>query len=275
MGRVVGLHIRLPDTIDQVAQKIEQLHLSAVQFFLIRERDGKLAQPTDQQIETFKQRCSAAGVEHFYLHASYYSNLCDCTRTRSLFLHHEIQLAKKFGITHVVLHAGTARRCRSRRAGIDKLTWWLNRLIAQEPTCTFILENVAYGGMVVGGDLDDFVAVLEHLEQPDRLRFCIDTAHAYSFGYDIVTGEGREQFVNLLAQTIGIERIALIHLNDTYEQRGSCLDRHALVGSGTIGEEALKQFAQHSFLKDKPLILEPPLLAQQEQLNALHTVSSW
>src|SRR5437667_347320 len=79
---------------------------------------------------------------------------------------------------------------------------------------TIVLENTCHGKLAVGSDILDFKVLLEKINKPERIGFCIDTAHAYSFGYDIADDQMQDDFIRLLESTIGIERIKLIHLND-------------------------------------------------------------
>ena len=105
--------------------------------------------------------------------------------------------------------------------------------------------------------------------------FKYDTAHAYSYGYDVAQSESQQAFINFLDATIGIERIKLIHLNDTVEQLGSFIDRHGIMGQGNIGEHALKNFAMHPALCTIPLLMELPELSIEQELLILEKVRSW
>src|SRR5205814_3541741 len=129
----------------------------------------------------------------------------------------------------------------------------------------FLLENTCHGNLAVGSDITDFKQVLEKIDKPERIGFCIDTAHAYSFGYKITDQQSQLDFIRLLDATLGLERIKLIHLNDSAESFSSRIDRHAVFGKGKIGFETLVQFAQQPLLQHIPIILEMPELALEEE----------
>src|SRR5207244_2099203 len=112
-------------------------------------------------------------------------------------------------------------------------------------------------------------------DDPDKIVFCIDTAHAYSYGYNLVDLESQKQFIHLIEECIGFKRVVLIHLNDTQEKLGSYIDKHALLGEGKIGLEPLKHFILHPHIINIPLILELPIVSEEEELTLLHKVAQW
>ena len=196
-------------------------------------------------------------------------------KSRIAILERELELAKKLELTHIVIHPGSTKRIEDRPEGIDSLACALNHLFKKDRNIRVLLENAAHGKRCIGGDLFDFKMLLEKLDKPERLSFCIDTSHAHSFGYNITSEREQELFIQLLDKTIGIDKIALIHLNDTQERCGANIDRHHSVGNGVIGEAALKNFMMHPRLQHIPVIMEPPLLTEDEQLNIVHKVAGW
>jgi len=147
-------------------------------------------------------------------------------------LRRELTLAKSLEFTHLVLHPGSAKGAREKSEGIDALARMLNRLLFYERDIKVILENTAHGNMSVGSDLQDFQQLLQKLDQPERISFCIDTSHAHAFGYDIMDKSAQASFVDLLDELVGLERIVLIHLNDTKEKRGLVLIVMISLGRG-------------------------------------------
>jgi deoxyribonuclease-4 len=123
--------------------------------------------------------------------------------------------------------------------------------------------------------LHDFYALKQKLDALDRIRFCIDTAHAHAYGYDIATPENQKKFIQLIDDTVGIDMVELIHLNDATYPLASRIDKHAVPGKGTIGINALHSFAMHPKLTHIPLILELPHLSQEEDEAILRIVREW
>jgi deoxyribonuclease-4 len=190
-------------------------------------------------------------------------------------LQRELELAKRLEFTHMILHSGSTKGVKFREEGITIIANVLNRVLKRENDITIVLENTAHGGMAVGSDLHDFSRLLAKLDQPDKVKFCIDTAHAYAYGYDLATQKGQADFINVLEKTIGVSRIALIHLNDTGEKLGSRIDRHSILGEGLLGDDALKSFIFHPKLQDIPVLMELPVVSEEIELEMLRKVRSW
>jgi len=242
--------------------------------FFVPQETGKLISASDQEIDTFVKKYRPR-YGKLYCHASYWVNLSSLKSNGFLQLRREIAFARRLEFTHIIIHAGTAKGGVEKSEGIDSLAYALNMLFKYEKGIEILVENGCHRKLAIGSDILDFKVLLEKIDRPERLNFCIDTAHAYSFGYDIAMQKGQEDFIALLQSAIGIDRIKLIHLNDTQEQLGSYLDRHAVIGKGTIGEKALKTFALHPQLKHIPLLLELPEIGIQEELEILNKVRGW
>jgi len=274
MLRETGLHLRLMTTLTDVVQKALRLELSFFQLFLVLQGTGTLVQPDDTDVQSFL----TLRREHFkdmYVHGSYWINLAGVRFTKHHSLDRELALAKKLEFTHMVLHPGSAKGAKTKLEGIDAMAIALNKALRKEHTIKIVIENGAYGALSVGGDLQDFHILLQKLEYPEKVLFCIDTAHAHSFGYDLVDPASQDAFVKSLDDLIGIDRIALLHLNDTNEKRGSQNDRHEVVGQGALGDDVLKRFALHPRLIHIPLLMELPVLPDDQERAILEKVRSW
>ena len=270
----VGLHLHIDDTLVSVAQKAIRLDLKFFQCFLALRSEGKLIPFTQEDIEQF----IVLRKKHFtnlYLHSSYWVNLSDPRRTHHPLLEEEFELAKKLQFTHVVFHAGSAKGARKKEDAISALARVLNKLLSEDHGLKILLENTAHGGNAIGSDLKDFRALLKQIKKPEKLKFCIDAAHAYLFGYDIVSVEGRERFAKLVDDICGWQNVELIHLNDTQEKLGSRIDQHWPSGEGSIGDDALKQFVLQPQVVDIPVLLEVPMLSEEKQRQLLKKVSGW
>ncbi len=213
--------------------------------------------------------------ENIYIHGSYWVNLSSYQQGGHHIFRREIELVKRLGCTHFILHPGAALDKQNRQEGIDVLANILNKVTKAEPSITFILENTAHGGRSIGSDLQDFYHLKQKLNHPERIAFCIDTAHAHAYGYTITDQTQRDKFIETIDQTIGIDTIELIHLNDATHPCGSQIDKHAPLGSGYIGEQALKSFALDPRFSSIPLILELPILPKAQEGDMLQKVKLW
>jgi len=274
MKNRVGVHIRMRARLNELLERAEALNLSFFQCFFVPQETGKLIYFSYDDVRKFL-KIRRLKFDNLYCHASYWVNLSSLGNNGYLQLQREIAFAKRLEFTHLVLHAGTARGAVHKNEGIDALAKGLNNLFKQEQDIIILLENTCHSNLAVGSDIVDFQQLLTKIDNPDRLAFCIDTAHAYSYGYDIASVEGQTSFIKKLDETIGIERIQLIHLNDTVEKLGSFIDRHAILGQGTIGEDALRNFVMHPLLQHIPLIIESPELSLEKERAVLEMVSMW
>lgn len=274
MKQRVGAHIRMRSRLQELIERAEALNLPFFQCFFVPQETGKLIEIVSDDVRQFL-KFRRARCNDLYCHASYWVNLSSLRNNGYAQLQREVYYAKRLEFTHLVLHAGSARGALDKNEGIDALALALNDLFRQERDIIILLENTCHSNLAIGSDIFDFQQLLEKLDWPERIGFCIDTAHAYSYGYDIAHGQGQANFIDVLEKAIGIERIKLIHLNDTMEKLGSFIDRHGVIGQGTIGEDALKRFAKHSLLQDIPLLIESPELSLQQELLVLEKVREW
>lgn len=272
--REIGLHIRITGTLTDLITKALRLQIPFFQCFFVQQTSGLLLQPDPADVQEFL-RLRRAHFKNLYLHGSYWINLASVTTYNHRALYRELELAQKLEFTHMVVHPGSAKGADDRLQGIDALARTLNVAVRKKYGIKMILENTAHGNMAVGSDITDFKLLLEKLDNPDDIVFCIDTAHAYSYGYDIVDAAGRDAFIRLLDETVGLSRIHMIHLNDTYEALGSKLDRHQIIGQGRLGDDALKAFIHDDRLRTLPIIMELPPLEEAQEQEILDRVRGW
>lgn len=271
--RFIGLHIRLHQSILEAMEYARKLGVPIFQCFVIdqiKKRPIKIDAQTAQLLHKQKQ-----DFDLLFVHGSYFINLAHLKHNGYKSLKRELTLAKQIGAPYFILHPGSTNHTVTHEKGIAQLATVINKLIKEESDITFILENTAHGGNSIGSDLRDFKLLKELLDQPERLGFCIDTAHAHAYGYDICSPETQEQFIDLIHETVGLQNVILIHLNDSYHHRGTRIDKHHSPGMGTIGTSALKSFALNPRLLSIPLILELPVLPYEQEAAMIQQVRDW
>jgi len=121
-----------------------------------------------------------------------------------------------------------------------------------------LLETTAGAGTSIGDSFEQFGAVFDMAGRPERLGFCLDTCHIFAAGYDIRPAEGVDSALGELDHYIGLDRLKVIHMNDSAGDCGSHLDRHEHIGMGKIGLEAFRYIVNHEVLKNLPAIIELP-----------------
>lgn len=272
IAKRVGLHIRVGHSIVAVIEKALLLRLPYFQSFLVVQETSRMVRVSFAE----KKRFLELRREHFgdlFCHGSYWINLAGLEYNGYRAFERECLLAKRLEFTHFIVHAGTAKGATNKMQGIDALAISLNKLLKTESDITIVLENTCHGNLAIGSDILDFKHVLEKIDTPERIGFCIDTSHAYAFGYDIISAQA--QFIAFLDETVGIERIKLIHLNDTKERSGSMIDRHEVVGEGALGKDVLQRFVMHPQFQAMPLIMELPDISVERESAILENVREW
>ena len=140
--------------------------------------------------------------------------------------------------------------------GIQKIAEVLNAVLTEEQTTTVLLETMAGKGSEVGSHFQELRAIMDLVEKRDKLGICLDTCHVWDAGYDIA--EHLDQVLDEFDRTIGLSRLKAIHLNDSQNPLGAHKDRHARIGEGCIGLEALVRVINHPALRTLPFYLETP-----------------
>ena len=140
--------------------------------------------------------------------------------------------------------------------GIQKIAEVLNAVLTEEQTTTVLLETMAGKGSEVGSHFQELRAIMDLVKKRDKLRICLDTCHVWDGGYDIVND--LDGVLTEFDRIIGLDHLKAIHLNDSLNPLGSHKDRHARIGEGQIGLDALVRVIRHPALEGKPFILETP-----------------
>ena len=140
--------------------------------------------------------------------------------------------------------------------GVNLIASMLNRILKPAQTTTVLLETMAGKGSEIGGRFEELQAIIERVELNHLLGVCLDTCHVYDAGYDVVNR--LDDVLDQFDKVIGMNRLYAIHLNDSMYGYGSHKDRHARIGEGKIGLEAITRIINHPFLRDLQFNLETP-----------------
>lgn len=273
--RQIGLHLRImTNLLDMVAQAV-RLNLQIFQCFFVHQVTGLYLEPDDDEIKQFRL-LREKYFDTLYVHGSYWMNLAGPNYENTLHtLKREFTLAHQLGFNTVVLHPGSWSGSQTKSQGIDTIARVLNAVCQREAGITILLENMAFGQKTIGSDLTDFQELRKKIDKPEMIKFCIDTAHAFAYGYNIIDPHEQKKFIQLIETTLGAKAVKLLHINDTQEKLASKRDKHDAVGKGSIGVDALRSFMLQPELAEIPCILELPELAEDEQKHYLDLVRSW
>jgi len=165
------------------------------------------------------------------------------------------QLGADAIVTHVGSHQGAGFE-----AGLERVQAALRRTLSESEgsPVRILLENTAGAGGTMGVDFDELGAMIRAADEHPRLGICLDTAHLFEAGFDLRTAAGLDEALARLDSACGLERLVMLHLNDSKTPFGSNLDRHENIGEGEIGREGFRAIVNHPALADVPGILEVP-----------------
>ena len=216
----------------------------------------------DDRIERFKAAADAAGHPPFYFHAVYLINLAGddpVLRQRSeSTLAGYLAAADQLGINGVIFHTGSHKGAGFEQV-LPTITGHLTNVMerANPKTARLLIENNAGMGGCVGARFEEIRAIIDAVADP-RIGACFDTCHAFASGYDERTPEAARATLDDWERVVGLDKLEVVHCNDSQAGLGSNRDRHANVGLGEIGEEGFRALLLEPRLAELPFILEVP-----------------
>lgn len=213
----------------------------------------------EMNIPAGKQFMQEHGIHDIVVHAPYIVNLGNADPHKFAFavefLQKEVTRADALGAPQMTLHPG-AHVGAGAEAGIASIARGLNEVLSREQHVQIALETMAGKGTEVGRNFEELAAIIDKVTLNDRLSVTLDTCHTSDAGYAIK--DDFDGVLNEFDHIIGLDRLKVIHLNDSKNPQGSHKDRHENIGCGTIGFDALNYVAHHPQLTDVPKILETP-----------------
>ena len=218
-------------------------------------------------IEAGQEEMKALGIENFVVHAPYIINIANTVKDYVFelgvdFLQEEIVRTEALGANQIVLHPGSHVGAGS-DTGIKQIIKGLNEVLTNDHKVDIALETMAGKGSEIGRTFEELHAIIEGVTHNERLSVTFDTCHVHDAGYDI-----KNDFngvLNEFDKIIGIERIKVLHINDSKNERGAHKDRHENFGFGHIGFDALSYIVNHEEFKDIPKILETPFVGPDKK----------
>ncbi len=202
------------------------------------------------------------GISNIVVHAPYIINLGNTTKPETFelgvnFLQKEIERTAAIGANQIVLHPG-AHVGAGADAGIQKIIEGLNEVLSEDYPVQIALETMAGKGSECGRSFEELAQIIDGVTNNHRLSICLDTCHVHDAGYDII--HDFDGVLNEFDQTIGLDRLKVLHINDSKNICGAGKDRHENIGFGEIGFHALQYIVHHPQLNDIPKILETPFV---------------
>lgn len=256
---LIGNHLSASKGYAAMGKAALALDANTFAFFTRNPRGGKAKEIDEKDVEKFLNFAKEHEFGKIVAHAPYTMNLCAAKEdVRSFSKEMLLDDLKRMEYTpynyynfHPGSHVGQGAE-----KGIVLIAEALNEALKPEQTTTVLLETMAGKGTEVGRTFEELREILDRVELNDKMGVCLDTCHVWDGGYDIVND--LDGVLNEFDRVIGVDRLKAVHFNDSMNDCGSHKDRHAKIGEGKIGAEAMRRVALHPLLEGRPFILETP-----------------
>lgn len=206
-------------------------------------------------------------IDNIIVHAPYIINIANTVKPETFelgvrFLRSEIERTAALGAKQIVLHPGAHVQAGVDK-GIDRIIEGLNEVLEQDQTVQIALETMAGKGTEIGRSFDELARIIDGVTHNDKLSVCLDTCHIHDAGYAV--SEDVDGVLEEFDKIIGLDRIKVVHVNDSKNERGAQKDRHENIGFGHIGFDALHEVIYHEAFANVPKILETPYVGEDKK----------
>lgn len=221
----------------------------------------------DLNIERGQAFMAEHGLSNIVVHAPYIINIANTEKPHVFnlgveFLQSEIERTQAIGARDIVLHPGSHVGAGEEK-GIKKIIEGLNEVLTNDNNVRIALETMAGKGSEIGRSFEQLAEIINGVEHNERLSVCFDTCHTHDAGYNVK--EDFDGVLNEFDKIVGIDRIKVVHVNDSKNPIGAHKDRHENIGFGHIGFDALNYIVHHDTFKEIPKILETPYVGEDKK----------
>ncbi len=264
----IGSHVSMSGKDMMLGSVKEALSYGSTTFmFYTGAPQNTARKPVEQlRIEEAKALMQENGIniDDVVVHAPYIINLANTVKPETFelavsFLKQEIERCEAIGVSRLVLHPGSHVKAGD-EVGLQQIVKGLNEVLKPDQNVHIALETMAGKGSELGRDFDQIQYMIEHVEHNELLGVCLDTCHLHDAGYDLTKFD---EILDEFDEKIGLDRLLVVHVNDSKNEQGAHKDRHENIGYGHIGFETLNTIVHHPKLKDVPKILETPYIGEK------------
>jgi deoxyribonuclease-4 len=258
-----GAHVKANGGVWTAVERGQALDVEAIQFFAGSPRTWKPQMYSSADAARFREARAASKLRFAVIHTIYLINLATVNEEfyekSVVALVGAVAAAEQLGVEAIVTHVGSHQGA-GFEAGLERVREALRRAHEQvgDSKVRLLLENTAGAGGTMGVSFVELAAMIAATGGDERLGVCLDTAHLLASGHELRTVDGLDAMLASFAQTVGLERLVMVHLNDSKTALGSNRDRHENIGEGEIGREAMRLLVNHPAFADIPGILEVP-----------------
>lgn len=263
----IGSHVSMSGKEMLLASAKEAVSYGANTFMVYTgaPQNTKRKDISELQIAPAWEYMKAHQIQEFVVHAPYIINLANTVNLETYelatkFLSLEVERTTAMGSQILILHPGSHVGA-GVRAGIDRISQGLNEVLNTD-SCYIALETMAGKGSEIGRSFEELAEIYDRVAHSDKLRVCLDLCHLNDAGYDVKNDF--DGVIDRFDKLIGKQNIAVIHINDSKNELGAGKDRHANIGKGTIGLNAIRYVVHHPDFLHLPKILETPYIPSPE-----------
>lgn len=255
----IGCHLSASEGYESMINQALSINANTFAFFTRNPRGGNAKKINPDDVKRFLEIYKREKFGKLVAHAPYTMNACASDpKIRDFAVYAMRDDIKRMEYTpnnYYNFHPGSHVK-QGAETGIKLISEQLNTVLNLEQTTTVLLETMAGKGSEVGRNFEEIQQIISRVNLSNKLGVCLDTCHIWDGGYDIVGN--LENVLEEFDRIIGLEKLKAVHLNDSLNPMGSHKDRHAKIGEGTIGLDALIRVINHPALKNLPFILETP-----------------
>jgi deoxyribonuclease-4 len=255
----LGCHLSVGDGYLEMGMVATSINANTFQFFTRNPRGGSVKPINTDDIASLNEYMQGKGFAKIVAHAPFIMNLAAKEESKRNYavsvLKDDIMRMELLPHNYYNLHPG-AHTGQGVEVGVSKIASSLNEALYEDMTTTVLLETMTGKGSEIGGKFEELKAIYDLVDLKEKVGFCLDTCHVFDGGYDVVNNlDGvLEEFDRIL----GIDNLKAIHLNDSMNVLGSQKDRHAKIGEGNIGLDAIVRILTHPAISHLPFVLETP-----------------
>lgn len=257
----VGAHVSISGGPGKAVDRQRDIDGRCGQIFAGSPRTWTVSSYDEDDGKTFTDARNKADQEPYVIHSTYLVNLAtpkDDLAEKSLrCLQEELDAAAMLGVEYVVFHPG-AHTGAGRETGVKNVSRRIEELDIPDDV-TLLLENTAGKGTTLGKTIGELRRMINLTSSADDLAVCIDTCHAHAAGYELRDKNGFNDFLQEIDEDLGLDKVPVLHLNDSKDEKGSEKDNHEHIGEGNIGEKGFYNVVNADALETKPMILETPV----------------
>ena len=268
----LGCHVSISGGVDKAVDNAVERECTAFQIFTRSPQMWNARELDGAKVEAYRSKLAGSGIDTSATcaHMPYLPNLSsnnEATYKRSVdTLVDEVKRCGSLGVPYLVTHLGSHLGA-GEESGIKRLAAAYERAAKVDNGVVILLENTAGQKNSVGSDFGQLGSILSKLKPAKRFGVCIDTCHAFVYGYDLRTRGAVKKAFAELDESVGGENLRILHLNDAKGDLGSKLDRHQHIGLGQIGEEGMAAVVAEANKRDVPVVLETPINEERDDFE--------